>query len=99
MRWTDISKNVGGKCISNLLRVWCMSFSSLSSVSGPITLYEILLKNEHNFMIGSRTFYGRMPLIAIGNSYVMITWQSCAFIKCMLNFKSFMFARLLMFEQ
>jgi hypothetical protein len=43
-------------------------FYSLSSVFGSMTLCEIALKNEHNFMIGSLTFIGRTPLRATGSN-------------------------------
>jgi len=38
-----------------------MSLCSLSKVSESMTLCEIALKNEHSFMIRSRTFSGRTP--------------------------------------
>ena len=64
-----------------------------------MTLCEIALKNEQNLMIGSHTFIERTPLIAIGRSCMMITWQSWAFKQLMFNFKSFMFAILLIFDE
>jgi hypothetical protein len=49
-RWTtrcmDISKNIGGKCISSRVSVWIrLSCSFLSSI-GSMNLCEITLKNE-----------------------------------------------------
>src|SRR5687767_887245 len=64
-----------------------------------MTLCEMALKNEHNLMTRSHTFTGRTPLIAIGSSCVIMTWQSWAFMLLMLNFNSLMVISLLTFEE
>ena len=79
--------------------VWIRSSCSFLSSIGSMTLCEIALKNEQNLMISSRTFSRRTPLIATGRSCVMTTWQSWAFKQLMLNFKSFTFAILLIFDE
>ena len=75
-----------------------LSCSFLSSI-GSMTLCEITLKNEQNLMIGSHTFIRRTPLIAVERSCMMITWQSWAFKQLMFNFKYFMVAILLIFNE
>ena len=79
--------------------MWIRSSYNILSSIGSMTLCEIALKNEHNLMIVSRTFTGTTPLIATGRSCIMITWQLWAFKQLMLNFKSFMFAILLIFDE
>jgi hypothetical protein len=82
-RWTKrcviILKKDGGNTNSKLTRYWATSFCNRGRSSGLITFWEIALRNAHSFTIGTRTFFGRMPLNATRSKCVISTWQSWDF--------------------
>jgi len=68
-----ISKNDGGKHISNWLNVSAANFCRDSNSSRIITFLDILLKKYHNRVIAIFKNTGFIALMAIGRKVVSIT--------------------------
>jgi len=97
IRWTMMSKNDGGKCISNWQRTMKTSFSKSSNCWGSMTLLHITLKRKHKRVMATLTLSGKIPWIATGNRCCIKTWQSWDFKPT--NFRSLRVTRLLIFEE
>jgi len=97
IKWTIMSKNGGGKYISNWQRTMAVSFSKSSNCRGSMALLEIALKTKYKRVIATLTLSGKIPRIATCNSYCINTWESWDFKPT--NFRSLMDTRLLIFEE
>jgi len=93
-----MSKNEGGKYISNWQRIMAASFSKSSDFWGSMTLWHITLKKKkHKRVMVTLTLSGMIPQMATGKSCFINMWQSWDFNPT--NFRSFIDTRLLIFEE
>lgn len=82
-----ISKNKGGKHISNWHNSLMTSSSKSSDTWGSITFSHMTLKKILKHARIPITKAGKMAQIVVGKSYCINTWQSCDFKPT--NFKSY----------
>ena len=92
-----MSKNEGGKYISNWQRIMVTSFSKSSNFWGSMTLRQIALKKKHKRVMATQTLSGKTPWMATRKSYYINMWQSWDFKPT--NLRSFTDTRLLIFEE
>ena len=92
-----MSKNEGGKYISNWHKIIAASFSKSSNFTGSMTLLQMTLKKNHRWVMACLTLLGKMSRITMANSCCIMTWQSWVFKQT--NFTSFNYIRLLIFEE
>ena len=92
-----MSKNEGGKYISNWHKIIEASFSSSSNLRRSTTLLHMALKKKHRWVMACVTFLGKMSCITKANSCCIKTWQSWDFKPT--NLRSFNCTRLLIFEE
>jgi len=97
IKWIVMSKNKGGKYISNWHKIIATSFSKSSNFKGSITLLHMTLKKKHRWVMACLTLLGKMSWIAMTSSCCIKTWQSWDFKPT--NFRSFNYTRLLIFEE
>ena len=97
IKWTIMSKNDGGKYISNWQRTMAALFSKSSNCWGSKTLLQIALKKKHKQVMATLTLSSKKPQMATTNSCCINTWQSWVFKPT--NLRSLTNTRLLIFEE
>ena len=74
IKWTMISKNEGGKYISNWHNSLMVSFFKSSNTQGSITFLHMTLKNIHKHVKIPLLEVSKMTWKAIGKSCCISTW-------------------------